>query len=106
MAERIELTTPIPAAPRWFVQSLTVRRGMSAAGGVITPNAADSQITVALLAENGQVKVHDWTGATADALIVSLNKINLTPPNTLNKRILDRLIADGVILGVSAGTAD
>lgn len=105
MAERIDLTTPIPSAARWFVQSLTVRRGMTASGGVITPNPSDSQITVGLLAENGQVKVWDWTGAPADTLIIALNKANLST-TTLNKRILDKLIADGVIAGVSAGAAD
>lgn len=105
MAERIDLTTPIPSAPRWFVETITLRRGLSCAGGAITAVPPDSAIIVTLIAENGQHKIHQWTGAAADTLILGLNKANLST-NTLNKRVLDKLIADGVILGVSAGTAD
>jgi hypothetical protein len=106
VAERIDLTTPIPSAANWVVQSLNLARGMTASGGVITSVPATSRITVVLLAPNGQTFLWEWSGTTADTLIVALNKVNLTPPNTLNKRILDRLISDGVIFGTSTGTAD
>lgn len=105
MAERIDLTTPA-STTQWRVRSLLMERGLfpTSAGG-ISLNTAESLIQVGLIGDGGRTLTHTWKGGPADADIVALNKLNLTT-NTLNKRILDKLISDGVIVGTTAGSAD
>lgn len=46
-----------------------------------------------------------YTGATALTMMNQLNKANLTT-NSLQKRIFERLIADGKLVGTISGTPD
>lgn len=108
MPESVTLTAPVnavAATPRWIVRSLLLDRGYTVVGTTITPNPAGSRIKVDLIGEQGHRKSHQWSGASADADIVALNKANLTS-NTLNARILARLVTDGVITGTASGSPD
>jgi hypothetical protein len=48
---------------------------------------------------------HQYEGAEACTMLRALNKANLTT-NSLHKRILDRLIADKVLVGAVAGVPE
>lgn len=108
MAESVTLTSPfgaVAATPRWVIRSLHLERGYVATGTSVIVVPGNSFISVTLIGEQGHTKQHTWSGASADADIVALNKVNLSS-NSLNKRILDRLILDGVISGTSTGSPD
>lgn len=112
MPESVTLSIPVnavPATPRWIITDFNKHRDYVVSGSTITANPAGSVIKVALIGENGHRKSHAWTGTTADALILALNKANMNPAAggiTENNRILNRLIADGVIDGTPTGTPD
>jgi len=94
MAEKLNLTTPktYPTTSDWRVDCLTLDWG----NGIIT---------IRLKGTNGEVLTHIYDGSVAPALMIALNKANLTT-NSLHKRILDRLVADGVLAGTVTGTPD
>lgn len=108
MAEQTNLSAPVGATlatPRWLVESVSLYRGYSVAGDVITANPASSSIKVTLIGEHGHRKSHQWIGASADNDIVALNKVNLST-KSLHKRIMEKLIDDGIIAGTIAGSPD
>ena len=78
---------------------------MAGVNGVLVFNPDDSVVTVTLVGVNGEKMTHTWRGATAGANIVALNKMNLSTI-TLNKRIMNLLISDGVLPGTVTGAAD
>lgn len=51
-------------------------------------------ISVTLLGSDGESVTVEWTGAPATALMVALNKANLSV-NSLHKRVLQQCVADG-----------
>ena len=58
------------------------------------------------LAEPGGVRInHRITGPAALSLMQALNKANLSS-NSLHKRIISKLITDGVLAGTFAGSPD
>lgn len=63
------------------------------------------QIVVQLRGTNGEDKSHHYNGAVALALMNQLNTANLST-NSLHKRVLQRLTADGVVSGTLSGTPD
>jgi len=94
--ERADLTTPVtrPAVTNYRIQSL-----------LIEPIAG--RITVDLLADNGEhvVKVYNQdTTPTGAALISTLNTSNNSAGTSLVRRVFNRLITDGVIVGTVSGT--
>lgn len=105
--ERLTLETPIAKATvAWRVRTLTLERGLQHdAEGEVVNDPTGSFIEVLLIGEDGERKQHRWRGADADAMIVALNKANLST-TSLTKRIFNRLIADGVIAGTVAGTPE
>lgn len=112
MPEAVTLSSPFGAVtgtPRWVVASLVLERGYTSSGGTITSVPSQSRIKVALIGENGHRKSHQWAASVADAFIVALNKANLNPATggkSLNTRVIERLIADGVIDGTVSGSVD
>lgn len=94
MAEVVTLTTPI-TTPN--LTTYTVR--------MIAMDWDAATITIRLRGTNGETKMCSYNGATATNLMVALNKANLAT-NSLHKRCLDRLIADGEIAGTVSGSPD
>ena len=78
---------------------------MTGANGVLVFSPGDSVVTATLIGLNGEKMTYTWRGATADANIIALNKMNLSTI-TLNKRIMNLLISDGVLPGTATGVAD
>lgn len=106
MAEQIDLPVATgPSTTKWLVLSVSLSRGYSSAGGLIILDTSRSCVSVELIGLNGLRKFHTWSGAAADADIVALNKVNLTT-NSLHRRILTKLITDGIISGTISGTPD
>lgn len=102
MAEQIDLQAPYgPQTTSWQVHSITLERGL--AGDVLNP--ARSFIAVHLYGSNGQRFSHLWSGSDADAMIVALNKANLGTIS-LMKRIFNRLLQDGVVVGTVVGAVE
>lgn len=64
-----------------------------------------AQIVVHLEGQNGEIKSFGYVGAEATALMVLLNKANLST-NSLQKRVLDKLRTDGKIAGTVSGAPD
>jgi len=63
-------------------------------------------ITVCLrCTATGRVQTFTYTGTEARNMMITLNKANLST-NSLHKRVLDKLIADGKIAGTVTGTPD
>lgn len=94
MAEIVTLTTPITTP------NLTTYAVRMIAMDLDVPS-----IVIRLRGTNGENKVCSYSGVTATNLIVALNKANLST-NSLQKRCLERLIADGEIAGTISGSPD
>lgn len=62
-------------------------------------------IGIRLRGTNGEIKTAGYQGAAATTLMTQLNKANLTS-NSLHKRILTQLIADGELAGTISGSPD
>lgn len=106
MAEQIDLAAPVgPTTNVWRIKTLTLDQGLASEAGPIANDPTKSVIRVVLLGLNGKTLSHNWEGAGADADIVSFNKLNLST-TSLQKRIFNKLIADGVIVGTISGAPD
>jgi hypothetical protein len=93
--EALTLTTPVtkPSLTVWHVARLTL-------------DWDANTVIVQLKGNNGEdlAKSYDaTTNPTGAVLMVGLNKANLTT-RSLNQRIFDRLVADGVVVGAVTGT--
>lgn len=96
MPEQVTLTTPevIPAISTTFYRVVTLNldwRGQ--------------RILIVLQGENGELKGFDYEGADAITMMTALNKANLSV-QSLQRRVLNRLIMDGHITGAVAGSPD
>ena len=94
-AEQVNLTVPItkPAINSYKIDSIVL-------------NVTGATITITLIDPvSGEKPVFSYYGATATALMNVLNKTDLST-KSLQKRIFEKLIADGKILGTISGTPD
>ena len=91
MSEQIDLSVPVaqPTIANYIVSSLNL-------------DWDNARIVINLRDNTGQISTFAYTGATATALMVALNKANLTS-NSLQKRIFTQLIADGKLAGTVSG---
>jgi hypothetical protein len=64
-----------------------------------------ASIVVHLRGTNGERKEMRYSGQEATDLMIALNKANLTI-KSLQRRILEKLVADGKLAGSVAGTPD
>jgi hypothetical protein len=94
MAELITLTAPIvpPSVTDYRVTGLLL-------------NFGGQKLTVELTGTNGEKLTHSYVGSTAIALMVALNKANLSI-KSLQRRVLERLVSDGVLAGAISGSPD
>lgn len=92
--EQIDLTTPItkPSVTNYRVNKLDLRW-------------LDKHIRIELFSDTGEVLHHSYDGTEATNLMIFLNKANLST-KSLQKRVLEKLVADGVIDGSITGTPD
>ena len=92
--EILTLTSPIvpPSITTWRVNFLAL--------------SWDNQsITIGLKGPNGEDKNHSYAGVTATTFMTALNKANLSV-TSLHRRIIERLVTDGVIAGNISGSPD
>lgn len=94
MAEIVTLTTPVvtPNLTTYTVRAINMDLDVPA-------------IVIRLRGTNGESKTCSYQGVTATNLIVALNKVDLST-TSLQKRVLQRLIADGEIAGTISGSPD
>ena len=62
-------------------------------------------IHVQLKGTNGEAKSFYYSGDVAETLLFALNKANLSI-KSLHRRIIERLVADGLIAGSITGSVD
>lgn len=94
--ESITLLTPEVTAPKTTTDYKVMLLLLDFEGG---------QIVAQLRGTNGEKREFRYEGSDALALLTALNKANLTT-QSLQKRILLRLIADNKISGNVTGTPD
>ena len=94
-AEQINLTTPITKPPitNYKIDSLV----LNWSGAIITITLFDPV--------SGEKPVFSYYGTVATNLMIALNKTDLSV-KSLQKRIFEKLIADGKILGTISGVPD
>lgn len=93
MAETIALTAPIQAKPGTST--------LKVAALIINPESAF--IEAHFRGTNGELEIARWDNALT--LIQQLNKANLTT-KSLERRVMERAIADGKLAGTITGTPD
>jgi hypothetical protein len=64
-----------------------------------------ARVHVTVKGSNGERRAFEYNGATATTMMVSLNTANLST-QSLQRRILARLITDGKLAGTISGTPD
>lgn len=94
MAEIVTLTTPVTTP------NLTTYRVVAVA---FDWDAAT--IGIRLRGTNGESRTCGYQGSAATTLMTALNKVDLST-TSLQKRVLQRLIADGEIAGAISGSPD
>lgn len=96
MAEVITLTTPVPVPSlditTWKVVKLEL-------------NWLNKIIRIRLQNNRGEFLDHTYINSVAETFMIQLNKANLST-TSLQKRILQRLNMDGIIIGTVTGTVD
>jgi hypothetical protein len=92
MAEIVTLSVPVPSVVSYRVDSLLLNWG-------------GAYIRVGLIGPNGEAATREYSGPQATTLMIALNKANLST-TSLHKRILNQLIADGLLAGVIGGSPD
>lgn len=65
----------------------------------------NASIEIRLEDDTGGSFSHFITGVNATNLMIALNKIDLTA-KSLHRRIMEKLVADGVVAGTISGTPD
>lgn len=92
--ELITLTTPVttPAITTWRVASLLL-------------DWDGARIAITLRGSGGERLTHDYSGATATTLMNALNTANLST-TSLHKRVIQRLVTDGMLTGTISGSPD
>lgn len=90
--ETLTISSPPPQQTTWRVNEVYF-------------NWDAQSIQVGLKGTNGEAKHHAYTGATAQSLLVSLNKANLST-TSLHRRIINQLVSDGIIAGSVSGSPD
>lgn len=95
MTEQTDLTKPIPSrggTRYWRVDNLRLYWG-------------SAEIVVGLVGENGERLTIGYDGTKATALMVALNKADLTA-KSLHRRVLEQLATDGKLDGTVTGVPD
>jgi len=92
--EQIDLSTPItqPSITNYRLNKLDLRW-------------LDQHIRIELVADSGEVIEHSYDGDIARNLMIALNKMDLSV-KSLQRRVMEKLIADGIISGAISGAPD
>ena len=97
MAEQINLTSAYQPDPRTASQFQIARIDLNWRAASIVIEVFDSS--------SGLSRAFVYDGDTATTLMVALNKANLST-KSLQKRVLEKLAADGLLAGTISGTPD
>ena len=95
MAEQLDLAAPEQLAPGTVTWKPIL----------LHLNKKQATIKAGFEGDNGEYTSVGWEGAIATTLMVALNKANLSV-KSLNRRIMERAVADGKLSGTISGTPD
>lgn len=90
--EILTITSPPPQQTTWRVNEIYL-------------NWDAASIQIGLKGTNGEAKTASYSGATATTFLQQLNKLDMST-TSLHKRIINRLVADGIIAGTVSGSPD
>lgn len=96
MAEQIDLTVPevVPSKTTNFYRVILVKLDVE-----------KKEICIWLRGQNGEKRVFFYFGADAETFMKFINTANFST-NSLHKRILQRLSAEGKLVGTVSGVPD
>lgn len=97
MSERLDLTVPAVMQPEVSVAEYNISS--------LTFNWEVNKIVISLVSDNGVRKTVGYADAEAETMMIALNKVNLST-KSLQKRIFERLVADGHLVGTISGSPD
>lgn len=95
MSEKIDLTTPITVPT---ITSYQITR--------LTLDIEGAGVIVNLKSNTGERTQCSYNGLEATILMVAMNKMNFTTSNSMQKKVLQKLIADGKLAGTISGSPD
>jgi len=98
MAEIVTLTTPLPATATLRIADLDLNVRGSLIRVVLAEWVGGAWV------DGGREIIATYSGAPADALMLALNKANLST-QSLHTRVIAQLIADGKLAGAGSGAA-
>jgi hypothetical protein len=97
VAEIITLTTPLPETSTLRIADFD----LNVRGSMI--RVVFAEYAASVWVPNGREIIVSWNGPTADALMLALNKANLTT-QSLAQRVFAQAITDGKLIGTQSGT--
>ena len=95
MSEQLDLSSPEQASPgtvTWRLIELNF-------------NWEQATIIASFRGDNDEYTSINWGGVDATALMIALNKADLSV-KSLHRRVIERAIADGKMVGTISGTPD
>ena len=93
MAERIDLTNPI------------VRPIVSYSIAYLGFDWRNKRIAVEMIGDDGSPFNHTYEGPIAETLMIQINKAN-NSTKSMQRRVIEKLIADGFLSGSISGVPD
>ena len=103
MPEQLTIDNPPPVATAWRVTDFDLHLEVAGAGGSFTDDPEKASVWVKVVNDIGDSKEDRWTGQEAFNDIVSINKADLRV-QTLQKRLLAKLVARGTLAGTVTGS--
>lgn len=103
MAEELVLATPIiesKTTTKYKIISFTMNLEQAAG-----PDGEPGLVAISLRSDLGVTLNHAYRGPIAITMIKQLNVANLTT-KSLIRRVMERLIADGILSGIVQGTPE
>lgn len=98
-------TIPVPGATEWYITDFDLHLHRELVDGTVSVVPGRCAAWVKVIGDTGETKEDRWTGQEAHDDIVALNKANLTT-QTLQKRLLGKLVTRGTINGTVGGTPE
>jgi hypothetical protein len=97
--------TTVPTANEFEVFHLELHRGIDFSTGVRIVDVLRSYIEVRLIGQNNIVTICHYYAKEADDLIIALDKAPLNVKD-LQSRVIERLLADGKLVGTISGAPE
>ena len=103
MPEHLTIDNPPPVATAWRVSGFDLHVGVTGANGAFADDPLKASVWVQVVNDLGETKEDRWTGQEAFSDITALNKSDCRV-QTIQKRLLAKLVARGTLAGTVTGS--